>query len=188
MWDLKSALYGESRGKWKKEADHSDGPVAGIISKRTYTQGLSWMPQEESIFALAHNVLKALIRFGHTYDPRGLKMTLLVQGCIFGAISGAEKTNWMHITWTRERLRVYGVLDPLQGSTSSNIFSMTTPNDNIFQGLNDAPLMISPQHSTSHDLFQFHMPFSSAVCPASSARSSSSMEVAPLEAVWLPWR
>lgn len=117
----------ERRGRPKREADHSDGQVAAIRNKGSYIQGLSWMPQDESISAFAYNVLKVFIRLCHTYHPHGLKTTLLAQGCVFQEISGVEEDNGMHITWTRERLRILWLLHPFQVWTDSHIFSMTSP-------------------------------------------------------------
>ena len=61
--------------------------MAGLISKRSYIQGLSWaaarqvdlhtrLPESEKFN------IEALTGFSHVYHPDGLNNTLLSQGCI----------------------------------------------------------------------------------------------------------
>lgn len=68
--------------------------MASIIRKGTHIQGLSWVPKDKSISAPAHDILKALISFSHVYHPDGFQTTLLAQGCVLAAASGAGEDKW----------------------------------------------------------------------------------------------
>lgn len=61
------------------------------------------MPQDKSISAPAHDILKALISFSHVYHPDDFQTTLLAQSCVLGAASGAGEDKWDAYYTDKER-------------------------------------------------------------------------------------
>lgn len=131
-WFANWPLHMEGKEQQRKEVDRSKLGGGSLVSKGSYTWGLSWATARQVDLAPAHQNLKSLLRgltWARSLIPfRGLSNTFLPQGRVLGAAPTVGTVGRACFPETGKGVRSPDCLGPARRSTRSPVLSVTASN------------------------------------------------------------